>query len=523
MESFLPLLSPIIGVIGAIILALLSIKYKHKRLADLILISFNAAILGISITIFCLILKYNDYIVYGAGGWLPPLGIVYIVGKLSSILGLITSIIIMLISIYCLGFFGGEERRAYQLYILFLLLHAALLGIYYTGDIFNLFVMIELMAVASYAMVAYNKKKGEAVEASLKYGMIACLAGIILFIGIGFIYAYLGSLSMPDLAAKIAGIYTPMSKISGSPIILPDALLLIIGIIIWSFMIESAVFPVHFWLPDAHAEAPAPVSAALSGLVVNAGLYCIIRILFTIMSLGGEPISSVHVLTTILLVLGCIGSIYASARMLVEKDIKRLIAFSTILHMCLIIIGISLGTRIALTASIYHFVTHSFSKALAFLSVGVLVASAGTRNIEELSGYAKIHPGAAAGAIIAMLGLAGIPPLGTFPSKLLLIISAIQSGVYWAGAAMIIASTTAAIGYFRIIHILINKPPIHVGKFRMTISIRTSMAILIIGVILVGLMLPIMAGYSLSAANMVMNIKKYICSVNSILARFGID
>ncbi len=520
MESFIPVLTPIIGLVGAILLALLSVTHKSRRAADTVFLSTTIVTAVMTGYVAYTVLRFNETLVYGSGGWLPPLGIVYVVDKLSATMALLSSLIIFLIAVYSIGYFGGREHGIHYLYILVLLMSSALIGIYYTGDLFNFFVMIELMAVTAYALVGYHKNKGEAVEAALKYGMIACLAGILLFLGIGFIYAYIGTLSIPDLSAKILGLPTPMNLFSGNTVVAAAPLLLIVGLIVWSLMLESAAFPLHFWLPDAHSEAPSPVSALLSGLVVNAGLYGLIRLFYTVLSLGRHAVGGLSVVLDVLVVLGCLGALYASVMMLIESDIKRIIAYSTVMHVSLIIIGISIGTRYALAASIYHFITHSISKALAFLSVGVLVSAAGTRNIRDLKGFAKLYPGASAGMIIAMLGLAGVPPLGTFPSKLLLIAASVGAGNIGAALIIIVTSAIAAIGYFRIINLLVNEAPVKTGVLRPGWTVKASITILCILVVVVGLALPLLSQLSTSVSGQLFSPTDYIGSVRGIIERF---
>ncbi len=393
-------------------------------------------------------------VVYWLGGWPPPLGIVYVVDQASALLAMVSGIVVTLVILYSSWYVRGGEPYYYSLV---LLMAAALTGIYYTGDMFNLFVMIELMAVTAYALVAYRRDSGLAVEAALKYGIVACLAGILLFISLGFTYSYLGTLSMPDAAAKLAGIRTVMDRYSGPGPTAFSPLLLITGLALWAFLLESAVFPLHFWLPDAHSEAPSPVSALLSGLVVNAGIYSSARLLYTV--IGASSWSSAAVLFETLRWIGVAGSIYAASMMLVQEDIKRLIAYSTVMHVSLMLIGVGIGTEAALAAMLYHMVAHSLAKPLAFLSAGVLVAAAGSRRLGALRGSAYTQPLATGGLVLAVLGLAGMPPLGTFPGKLFLITAAIDNGCYPAAAAIIVSGAMAAAAYFRVIHVLINEKP----------------------------------------------------------------
>lgn len=517
MESMLPMLAPIISLFFGLVIALSSIVAKNHRVFWVL--AFIGSII-VSLTTFKIWLDVagaGEPLVYGGGGWPPPIGIVYIVDGLSALMGVITSILIMLVVAYSYGYFGDSPRLPYY-YTLIMILESALLGCYYTGDFFNLFVMVELMAVSAYSLVAYRREKGRAVEAAIKYGIVAALAGILFFISLGFMYAYESTLSMPDIAARITGTASMMYRYSGSTPSPVSPLLFIFGLLIWSLLVESAVFPVHFWLPDAHSEAPSPVSAVLSGLVVNVGLYAIIRTTYTVGAYASLP--GYTGFAEGLLALGCIGSLYGAVMMLIQRDVKRLIAYSTVMHVSLILIGISLLTSSGLSASVYHFIAHSISKSLAFLSIGVLILSTGTRCIDGLRGMARINPLAAGTAILAFLGLAGMPPLGTFPSKLLLITACIDSGSLLAAGAIIVSSALAAVAYFRVIHVMINEPPTRPAKKTSSASMNMVLVVLAVAVVLVGTLIPIFYGFSEIATSHALNTTNYIDSVNTILQKY---
>ncbi len=520
MISPIPLITPITIVMGALVTVLASLITSRKEAYTVIALCTSG--LGLLLTGYTAlkVLGGNELLVYGSGGWLPPLGIVYIVDGVSAILSLVTAVIVFLVVMYSHGYIDEGKGIAYY-YAILLLLEAALIGVYYTGDFFNLFVMIELMAASAYSLVAYHRYKGRAIESSLKYGMAAAVAGIFFFIGLGFTYAYTGTLSIPDLSSKISGIATAMEAFSGSPLVTTTPILLIAGLIIWAFMLESAVFPLHFWLPDAHSEAPAPVSAMLSGLVVNAGLYASIRLFYTIMH-GLTSTVEYGDLMILLNLVACTGALYASLMMLMQRDVKRIIAYSTVLHMSLLMIAITLSTRTGLDAAVYHFITHSVSKALAFLSVGALIALSGSRNIDSLKGLGRIDPLSSAGVIVAMLGLAGVPPFGTFPSKLFIITACVSAGNLAAAGVVVVSSTIAAVGYFRVINILINQPCRKPLVNSVSSSIKLVILVSTILAILVGVMIPWIYGYVHSSTNTLIDPTRYIDSVKQLYKLYGL-
>ncbi len=514
MISVYPLIATLVCVIGAIIEAALSLKPIKRVLDSTAVLTSLTSLAFASLTLYQTHL--HKFVVYGVGGWPPPIGIVYVVDDLSATFALLTTFVTLMVVLYSSGYFAEEVKGLSYYYSLLLLLESALLGCFYTGDAFNLFVMVELMAVCAYALVAHYREVGTAIEASLKYGLVAALAGIIYFIALSFVYGYLGTLSMPDIASKIIALKNPMWLFSGYTSVIPLAVLLIVILITWSFMIESAVFPAHFWLPDAHSEAPSPVSAMLSGLVVNVGLYILARFYYTVFKLS-TLIQNFEVMSSTLVVIGSVGAVYAAIRMITQTDIKRLIAFSTVMHMSIIFIGIGLGTTVALTATSYHILAHSVSKSLAFLAAGLLIYVVGSRELSDLRGLGKIYPGISAALIISMLGLAGIPPLGTFPSKLLLIMASLQAKHYEAVFAIVISSALACVAYFRIVNVLINANPIKIPRKRIPLIGRFVVGLLAALTIAVGIFLPQIYGYLSSSVHVFVNTKQYIESVSEIL------
>ncbi len=521
MHSPLPALVPITYVIGAVLIVLARIFSKNKGFINALFLLFN--LFGFSLTFIVfkqIVLDNVGYMVYGFGGWIPPLGVVYIVDSYSSILALTTTLLGLLIAFYSIEYFN-ESNGVEYLYVIVLILVSALTAIYYTGDLFNTFVMVELMAVAAYSLVAFEKHKGLAVEASLKYGLVAGFAGILFFISLGFIYAYTGTLSMPDLAAKTLGLKTFMEKYSGVLMSGLTPILVVIGLMYWSLLLESAVFPLHFWLPDAHSEAPSPVSALLSGLVVNAGLYIILRSSYTVFNSTNLVIPSYELLLTLLVFIGCIGSLYASVMMLVQNDVKRLIAYSTVMHVSLMTMIIGLNNVSASRAVLYHFITHSLSKTLAFLSVGVLIVATGSRSIGDLKGLSRMYPVTSAALIISLLGLAGVPPLGTFPSKLLMVKACIDAGNPYTVIVIVLSSTLAAIAYFKLIYTLINEPQVKTTRYKPGILMKTTLIIIAVLVILVGVLLPLIYPYIDSSANQLIDSRRYIESVTQLYNLFS--
>ncbi len=433
---------------------------KRKAFYDAYALIATAVALALtSYNFYTVVYVAKRPLVYPFGGWPPPLGIVYEVDALSAYFGVFISAVMFMICIYSVWYLRGSS--GYEWYYTMLLgLEAGMIGSVYTGDVFNLFVMLEVLSVSAYGLVVFYRTSHEAVEAGMKYSLIGALATTVYFIALVFIYGSFGTLNMADIAYKsrIGGEF-PYSGVVVGNVHLASAIALALSM--WTFTFKSAVVPNHFWLPDAHPAAPTPVSAALSGLVVKVGVYSIIRFLYTIYGLDSmQPIANVvGMIMKLLIILGALSALIASALMVVQSDIKRLIAYSTIMHVGLIVISLSIGTELGVEAALYHTVNHAIGKALLFLSAGVLIKVAGTRNIDEMSGVGRYLPLTSFTLTLAVLSLEGLPPLAGFFSKLLLYEAFIDSGLALLAVVLVVSSAFALLAYIKLLYGVYFKLP----------------------------------------------------------------
>ncbi len=459
-ENFLAL-TPSLPIILAFALPLISLVVKSRRVWESYTITASFIILLLALTNFMRVYEVGKPLIYKFGGWPPPIGIVYEVDLLGALMGLLVASIMFLIAIYSVKYL--EHAHGVEWYYTLLLgVEAGMLGCVYTGDAFNLFVMLEVTSVAAYGLVAFYRSNKEAIEAALKYAIVGSIATTVYFISLAFLYGTYGTLNMADIIAKSKLMVSPeLALISGIPvanIIIGAAIILALAI--WAFTVKAAAFPNHFWLPDAHPAAPTPISAVLSGLVVKVGVYAVIRFSFTIFG-GAELLSNViSVLYIVLLILGIFSAFVASMLMVVQTDIKRLIAYSTVMHIGLIFMGIGLGTPLGLAAAIYHTINHAVAKALLFLAAGVFIYTAKTRNIDELAGIGRYMPLSTFTFIIAALALVGIPPLNGFMSKLTLYYALIDAGLAPLVVVIIVTSALALLAYVKIVYSVWLKAPL---------------------------------------------------------------
>ncbi|NJE41963.1 cation:proton antiporter [Thermococcus sp. GR6] len=384
----------------------------------------------------------EEPLVYAFGNWIAPIGIVFEVDRMGALLVFTSSVLFLLAIIYSFDYMRSEHGLQYY-YTALLGLESGILGAFMTGDAFNLFVMLEVIGASSYSLVAFYRSRSESIEAAFKYAIMGSTATSLYFLSMGIVYSSLRTLNMADLAAKFHSIEFPVTGSVDGDVGL--AIALFFALALAAFLVKSANFPGHFWLPDAHPAAPSPVSALLSGLVVAVAVYAVARFLYTVFPVGGELGKAI---SSVLLLLGASSAFLGSFMMLVQRDLKRLIAYSTIMHMGYLFMGLGVMSLTGLMAVIYHIVNHAIGKTLLFLAAGSFIHAAGTRNIEEMAGIGKNMPITSAAFGIATLALVGIPPLNTFFSKML-IYDALVEKSFWLGIVVIVTSAVAGWAYFQ--------------------------------------------------------------------------
>jgi proton-translocating NADH-quinone oxidoreductase chain N len=390
------------------------ISLKTDKLAPLVAIGAIAASLLIVVVSAPPVLAGHIYKWYMAS-WAPPIGIAIAVDGLSLLMTVIITGLGLAATVFSYRYIS---HRKPEYYTVLMLLVAGMFGIAITGDLFNLYVFFEIMSASSYILVAWSRTK-ESLEGSIKYLIINAFATSLILLGIAFMYGLTGTLNMADIATKIQ-----------PSIILTTA----VGLMMTGFLVKAALFPLHFWLADAHPAAPSPMSALLSGVVVNLGLYSMLRLIFIT-----SPVLNVY---SILLLAGILSIVVASFLAMVQKDIKRLLAYSTIVQMGYCFLAIGLGTPLGISAGLFHMLNHAVIKSLLFLCVGVIVYTVGVRNMNELGGLGKRMPIVAACFAIGALAIVGIPPFSGFASKYMIYLATWEISPLLTVFAIVMAGVT---------------------------------------------------------------------------------
>ncbi|MCM8814421.1 MAG: monovalent cation/H+ antiporter subunit D family protein [Candidatus Omnitrophica bacterium] len=385
---------------------------------------------GIFTTLLLLLLSLqtmNQETVYAMGNWPAPYGIVFVLDGFSCLLLIIINLVGFVSTLFSFEYIEYFYTSKLRYYSLFLLMLAGMNGVVLTGDLFNLFVFLEIASIASYALVGFGCQSRE-LEASFKYLVMSTVASSFILLAIALVYGRFGSLNIAHIALLI-------KQHGMNDTIIFSFVLLLVG-----FGVKSAIVPFHAWLPDAHPSAPAPISAMLSGVVIKAlGVYAIVRLVYNLFGMTA-------LISNLLIYSGIISMIIGVLLALGQWDFKRLLAYHSISQMGYIFLGFGLGTPLGILGGAFHLFNHSLFKSLLFLNSGSVEYETGTRNLEKLGDLVQKMPVTAFSSLIASLSISGIPPFNGFWSKLIIIIAAVQAGkpvvALWAviGSILTLAS-----------------------------------------------------------------------------------
>lgn len=423
----LPLLPLLVGAVIAVLAGL-----WRQGASQTIAVIATASSLAASVTGLVHVLLHGD-VSYELGGWPPPVGIEYSLDPLSAFMATIVALIGLLVVIYPVdAAFGLTPVRGAPLYPISLLLLTGLMGVVLSGDLFHLFVFLEIFAISTYGLVSLGGNRG--VFAALRYLLLGTVGSGLYLLGVGFLYFTTGTLNMADVASVLP-------EIADSPTVLGAMGLIVVGL-----ALKMALFPLHVWLPDAHSASPPGVAALLAAVQVKAGAYALIRILFDVFGpayTGGSGLPVSAALTWF----GLAGIVVGSVMAIRQTDLKRMLAYSTVAQLGFIGVGIGLATPLALVGALLHVLNHALMKSGLFLVAGGIIQRTGLTTIARFSGLGRKMPITMTGFAIAALSMVGIPPLAGFWSKFYLVWGAVEVN-NWAAAVVIVTSSLFTAAYF---------------------------------------------------------------------------
>ena len=371
-------------------------KLIPLKIAKKTMIFFQAALL-VAITLIFVEVRRNGTILENIGGWPDTIGITLRADLLASAMVLLTCLLFLAMIV----FVQNKHYADHLFFLLFLSFESLIIAIFLSNDLFNIFVLIEAATLIITILIMY-KKANVAIYDGMMYFLINVVAMSFFLMGVGMIYKKIGVLDFYALQTALNQINNPHS------LILPYAFM------ITAISLKAALMPLFSWLPKAHGtpSAPSVVSAILSGLYVKTGVYLFLRLQITF-----SPIIDT---SELFMVLGFITAIVGFVLAFAQKDIKLLLAYSTVSQIGLIMIGINMGSPHAYWGGLYHIMNHAVFKSTLFLTAGMIITEYNTRNLDEIKGVFHRMPAVGIATILSILGIVGAPLFNGSISKYLI-------------------------------------------------------------------------------------------------------
>ncbi|NLA39305.1 MAG: monovalent cation/H+ antiporter subunit D family protein [Methanomicrobiales archaeon] len=392
-----------------------------------ILLQFGAAI------VILLQVMREGAIRYYLGGWAPPFGIELAIDSFNSFILATILLLAAATAVYARRSVEREigPEKTISFYVLFQLLVTGLVGMTITGDIFNLYVFLEISSIAAYTLIA-SARKPRSYVASFNYLVLGSIAGGFILIGIGNLYVATGTLNMLDLARLLPASFE-LATVHAA------FLFLVIG-----FSIKAAFFPLHLWLPDAYTESPSAVTILISTVMAKVSIYALFRIIFTIFSTA--YIIDVFPVTGFILFIATVAMIAGAVLAIAQSDLKRMLAYSSVSQVGYIMFSLGVTNQVALEGGLLHILGHAVMKGCLFMVAGLIIYRMGTSRLSELKGIAKAMPISCAAFALAGASMIGIPPTIGFMSKYYIVLGALEAG-HWVYAGILLLGSLLAVGY----------------------------------------------------------------------------
>lgn len=466
----LALMLPAVGL-----LAIFALGLRHaEHIAHATLLAGLAVALAVAVKVG----QSGQAMTYLIGGWRPPLGIALQADGLSAVLMVMTAVILCAVGVFAQGSFssprdGAEMRRPFVFWSLLLGLWSALNCAWLARDLFSLFVALELLTFSAVPLVCLDGSR-DTLRAALRYLLFALAGSVLYLMGTGLIYGAYGTMDIATLHQLARADW---------------ATSLALGLMIVGLMAKAALFPLHLWLPPAHAGAPAAASAVLSALVVKAPFVLILRLWFEV-----APQPAPALAGAMLAGFGAASILFCSVMALRQARLKLMIAYSTVAQVgyLFLVFPLVMGSAavtpwesVGWTGGVLQLVSHAFAKAAMFLAAGLIAEALGHDRIADLGGAAKAVPVTVAAFALAGLSLMGLPPAGGFIAKLMLLTAAVETANWWIAATILAGGILAATYVFRVVGSALAEAPEGAGTT--AIARSRELAVLALALIAVAL------------------------------------
>ena len=391
-------------------------RFLPRRARDLIAIA--VALATTTLTLILMAASAGHPMIYWFSGWRPSggmvIGIDYAVGPLGAGMASLAGVLASAALVYCWRYFDSARGRHHALILIFL---AASVDFCLTGDLFNLFVAFELVAVTAFALTGYNAGHPAPLQGAINFAVTNSLGGMSVLMGVGFLYARTGSLNLAQIGQALAGRHA-------------DGLIVVaFALLTGGFLVKAAVVPFHFWLPDAYGSAPIPVCVLFAGVMSELGLFAVIRVWVTVFS--GLAGGSGPRMRAVLLGLGILTAVVGAVMALAQIHLKRMLAFLTMSHLGIYLIGVGLLTPLGLAGASLLVIGDGLAKSALFLGVGVVQHQRASVSETKLRGAGRGLAVTGVTIVLGALVLADLPPYVSSAGHALLVDAAEQAGLPW--------------------------------------------------------------------------------------------
>ena len=476
---------PIIAIMTPFILAFVLGLFKDKYIK----VKRALAVIATAVSFLCVILLIKPILINGEiivswmGNWSPMGGKAFGIGLQIDSLGMFLALIItgasLLSVIYSLKYMSHDNGLE-KYYVLFLLLTSSMIGFVFTGDLFNMYVMLEIMTFAAIALTAFRNYKDKSVEAAFKYIVTGSLGSSLILLGTCLIYSETKTLNLAEIAVVIKAME------SMTPTLMVAFSLMMVGYAVKAFMV-----PCHTWPTDAHMAAPSSISMILSGVMSKTGIYAIIRLVFMIFGLASnKPVGY------LILVWGVITMVIGVSMALLQHDFKRLLAFHSVSQIGYIITALGIAiietgevSVLAMTGGTYHMINHAIFKGLLFLTAGAILYTTGTTDLESVSGLGKRMPFTMAMFLFGAAGISGIPPFNGFASKWMIYEAGFTGSLGIVSIIAVVVSALTLASFIKVGHSVFFGPikKEHKNIEDVPTSMKIPMGVLALGIVIFGL------------------------------------
>lgn len=458
MIEFLQYHLPVLLIVIPMIAAPLAVLIGHRRVVQLLSLAVCWTTFGLAIWMVAIV-NSTGPVSYELGGWAPPYGIEYRIDQLNSFIIMFISGMGAIVLTYSPYSLNAEipQSQHYLFYPMYLLCMTGLMGICVTGDLFNVFVFLEISSLSTYALISLGKTR-RAPLAAFQYLIMGTIGATFLLIGIGLLYQLTGTLNMADIAVQLE----EQRQINDGQWAGSRTLLVAFAFLTVGLCIKMAVFPLHTWLPNSYTYAPSVVTAFVAATATKVSVYAFIRVVFGIFTprFAFELLPLDNALWSFSL----IGIFMASIAAIFQQDVKRRLAYSSIAQVGYMLLGISMANLDGLSAGIVHMFNHALIKGGLFMVVGCFVLRLRSAQLDDWKGAGRTMPWTSFAWVLGGLGLIGVPVTCGFISKWLLLTSAVEHDLYPVAIFMLISSLLAVIYVWQVVEILYFEEPSEKAK-----------------------------------------------------------